>query len=124
MSETLLHACKNGSLAWLTAFNRGDAKGCAEQYSENCEMHARPFGIFKGRQAIEAFWQDLIDKGFCQVAYANVEWQPAQDGFVLNADWQMNKASGVIHKELWVLESDGHARLHFDDFEVQQVASA
>jgi hypothetical protein len=29
----------------------------------------------------------------------------------------MNKASGVIHKELWVLQEDGAAKLREDDFE-------
>ena len=30
---------------------------------------------------------------------------------------KMNKAQGVIHKELWVLQSDGTAKLREDDFE-------
>ncbi len=29
----------------------------------------------------------------------------------------MNKASGVIHKELWVLQPDGTAKLREDYFE-------
>jgi len=29
----------------------------------------------------------------------------------------MNKAGGVIHKELWVLQEDGNAKLREDDFE-------
>lgn len=117
-NNTIFQACQNASLAWLAAFNRGDAKACAEQYSEDCEMHARPFGVFKGRPAIQAFWQGLMDEGYKHVTYSHVEWLPAKDGFMLTAQWQMNKASGVIHKEYWVLESDGKARLHSDDFEV------
>ena len=30
----------------------------------------------------------------------------------------MNKASGVIHKELWVIQEDGSAKLREDHFEV------
>jgi len=29
----------------------------------------------------------------------------------------MNKTAGVIHKELWVLQADGSAKLRDDDFE-------
>jgi len=31
----------------------------------------------------------------------------------------MNNASGVVHKELWVLQADGNAKLREDDFEAQ-----
>lgn len=119
-TNTVLEACKRGINAWQTAFNHQDAKGCAEQYMENCVMDARPFGRFEGRQAIQAFWQGIIDQGFCDVAYTDVNWEPCgENGYILTSKWTMNKAFGVVHKELWVVESDGHARLASDDFEVQ-----
>lgn len=31
----------------------------------------------------------------------------------------MNKAFGVVHREHWVVQEDGHARLVSDYFEVQ-----
>jgi len=31
----------------------------------------------------------------------------------------MNKADGVIHKELWVLQADGTTKLREDDFEAR-----
>ena len=121
MSEQnkVLAACEEGIKAWQTAFNRHDAKGCAAQYSEECVMEAKPFGTFKGRAAIETFWQGIIDQGFKEVNYTEVDWQPMGDnGFLLSSKWTMNKAFGVVHKEHWALEADGKARLISDDFEV------
>ena len=120
MSNQVLEACKKGIAAWQTAFNNQDAQGCAAQYNEDCVMHARPFGTFEGREAIQAFWQDIIDQGFKDVDYTDVKWEEHQDGgYILTSSWTMNKAFGVVHREHWVVEADGNARLISDDFEVQ-----
>jgi ketosteroid isomerase-like protein len=120
MSNRVLEACKKGIAAWQTAFNNQDAQGCAAQYNEDCVMHARPFGTFEGREAIQAFWQGIIDQGFKDVDYTDVKWEEHQDGgYILTSSWTMNKAFGVVHREHWVVEEDGHARLISDDFEVQ-----
>ena len=115
----VLAACKAGISAWQNAFNSQDAKGCAAQYSEDCVMDAKPFGTFSGRKAIEEFWQGIIDQGFKDVDYTEVKWETEGDnGFLLSSKWTMNKAFGVVHKEHWVIEDDGKARLISDDFEV------
>ena len=120
MSNQVLEACKKGIAAWQTAFNNQDAQGCAAQYNEDCVMHARPFGTFEGREAIQAFWQGIIDQGFKDVDYTDVKWEEHQDGgYILTSSWTMNKAFGVVHREHWVVEEDGQARLISDDFEVQ-----
>ncbi|KDN27946.1 isochorismatase [Vibrio fortis] len=120
MSNQVLEACKKGIAAWQTAFNNQDAQGCAAQYNKDCVMHARPFGTFEGREAIQAFWQGIIDQGFKDVDYTDVKWEEHQDGgYILTSSWTMNKAFGVVHREHWVLEADGNARLISDDFEVQ-----
>lgn len=120
MSNQVLEACKKGIAAWQTAFNNQDAQGCAAQYNEDCVMHARPFGTFEGREAIQAFWQGIIDQGFKDVDYTDVKWEEHQDGgYILTSSWTMNKAFGVVRREHWVVEADGNARLISDDFEVQ-----
>ena len=120
MSNQVLEACKKGIAAWQTAFNSQDAAGCAAQYNETCIMHARPFGTFEGREAIQAFWQNIIDQGFKDVDYTDVKWEEHQDGgYILTSSWTMNKVFGVVHREHWVVEEDGQARLISDDFEVQ-----
>lgn len=118
--NTILKACQHSIAEWKKAFNSQDAAGCAAQYSENCVMEARPFGTFEGREAIQAFWQNIIDQGFADVAYSDEKWEAnGDDGYILSASWTMNKAFGVVHREHWVIESDGYARLASDDFEVQ-----
>jgi ketosteroid isomerase-like protein len=117
---TILDACKKGIAAWQEAFNSQNAEGCAAQYNEACTMIARPFGEFSGRADIQAFWQNIIDQGFKDVDYTDVEWTPeGENGYILSSSWTMNKAFGVVHREHWVVEEAGHARLISDDFEVQ-----
>lgn len=117
--NTTLDLCKAGISAWQQAFNNQDAAGCAAQYSEDCVMDAKPIGVFTGREAIQACWQNIIDQGFSDVTYSDVVWQASEDGgYILTSSWEMNKAFGVVHKEHWVVEADGKARLHSDSFEI------
>ncbi len=118
--EHILKMVEQASERWKNAFNNGDAAGCAAQYEADAVMHARPFGTFTGTEAITAFWQQLIDDGFSDVNYIEpiVEVLDEQSA-LLTSGWKMNKAHGVIHKELWILQADGSAKLREDDFEAQ-----
>ena len=117
---TVLNAVKKASAQWQSAFNSGDAAGCAAQYERNAVMHARPFGVFTGTTEIQKFWQKLIDDGFSGVEYMDSQIEIVDEtSAVLTANWKMNNARGVIHKELWVLQQDGTAKLREDDFEAQ-----
>ncbi|ELS02265.1 hypothetical protein Xen7305DRAFT_00019780 [Xenococcus sp. PCC 7305] len=116
----ILEAVNKASESWKLAFNSGDAAGCASQYEKDAVMHARPFGIFTGTEEIQGFWQKLIDDGFANVDYIEPNIEIVDEvSAVLTSGWKMNKAQGVIHKELWVLQSDGTAKLREDDFEAQ-----
>ena len=118
-TNNILDICKAGSQNWQRAFNQQDAAGCAAQYTEHSVMEARPFGVFKGREQIEQFWQGIIDQGFTDVDYSESEWEKSADeGYLLRSKWTMNKAFGLVHKEHWIVESDGQARLIYDEFEV------
>jgi ketosteroid isomerase-like protein len=119
-SAPILEAISRASSQWVAAFNSGDAAGCAAQYEKTATMHARPFGQYNGTSEIQSFWQNLINDGFSDVEYINIKTEIADDtSAVLSAEWKMNKASGVIHKELWVLQEDGTAKLREDDFEAR-----
>ncbi len=114
----VLAAVSQASEAWKAAFNAGDAAGCTAQYEDGATMHARPFGTFTGREEIRTFWQGLIDDGYSEVEYVETQIEVLNDtSAVLTSQWRMNKASGVIHKELWVIQADGSAKLREDDFE-------
>ncbi|WP_293266671.1 nuclear transport factor 2 family protein [Neptunomonas sp.] len=118
--KSTLEICEEGIRAWKQAFNKQDAAGCASQYMPHAVMDARPFGTFKGRDEIQAFWKNIMDQGFTDVEYSDVRWEPAEnEGYILRASWTMNKAFGVVHREHWIIDADGKARLSSDDFEVQ-----
>lgn len=117
--SVLLDAVKKASTQWQEAFNRSDAAGCAAQYETDAVMHARPFGTYTGTDEIHAFWLKLIDDGFADVAYINPKIEVLDEkSAIIRAGWTMNNAKGIIHKELWVLQPDGTAKLREDDFEV------
>lgn len=118
--KNILDLCKEGINAWQKAFNNQDAAGCAAQYTEDCIMEAKPLGVFNGREEILACWQNIIDQGFAHVEYSNIKWEAAEDGgYILTSSWEMNKAFGVVHREHWIVEQDGKARLKSDSFEIQ-----
>ncbi|XQW84825.1 nuclear transport factor 2 family protein [Thalassotalea piscium] len=118
--KNILDLCKEGISTWQKAFNSQNAAGCAAQYTEDCIMEAKPLGVFKGREEILGCWQNIMDKGFADVKYSNVKWEAAQDGgYILTSSWEMNKAFGVVHREHWIVEQDGKARLKSDSFEIQ-----
>lgn len=119
MSQQLLNAVKLASATWMQGFNTQNAALCAAQYSENAPMLARPFGEFVGTEAIQAFWQNLIDQGYADVEYTSPQYKVLDEKSVLlTTEWKMNKAYGVVHKEIWVLQADGTAKLVDDEFEV------
>ena len=118
--EQVLQAVNIASGKWKAAFNCGDYVDCAAQYEVDAVMNAMPFGQFKGREAIQAFWQQLLEDGFTDVDYVEPSIEVLdENSAVLKSGWKMNKAAGVITNELWVMQSDGTAKLREDDFEAQ-----
>lgn len=116
---------KKASELWKNAFNAGIAGDCAGQYTSNAIMHARPFGTFTGTKEITGFWQKLIDDGFANVEYIQPEFNVIDEqSVIVNSQWKMNHASGVIHKELWVKQKDGKFKLTEDDFEVLESSAS
>jgi len=118
--KLILDAVNVASSIWKDSFNTGNAAGCANQYEEHATMRAEPFGTYTGREEIQGFWQHLIDEGYSDVDYLNPELEVIDaSSAVLKSGWKMNKAGGVIHKELWVLQADGTAKLREDYFEAK-----
>ncbi|WDE05935.1 nuclear transport factor 2 family protein [Thalassomonas viridans] len=115
----ILAKVTQASETWKNAFNQGNAELCARQYTPGAVMRARPFGTFTGYEAIKAFWQDLIDKGFSDVNYIEPVYEVIDEqNVLLSSRWRMNNAGGVIHKELWQRQADGEFKLAQDEFEV------
>ncbi|WP_421782074.1 YybH family protein [Kiloniella litopenaei] len=120
MTTDLKTAVINASEKWKAAFNSGDAAGCAACYEADAVMVATPFGTYSGHSEIQSFWQNLIDNGFTDVDYLDPDITVLDDTSVLlTSGWKMNKAHGVITRELWVLQDDGTMALREDHFEAQ-----
>lgn len=120
MTQMMIRKTRDASRQWQRFFNEGDAAGCASLYEESAVMEAKPFGRFRGRAAIEAFWAKLIADGFADIAYIEPTIiTDGADAAILSSGWRMNKARGVITKERWVLQSDGSVLLREDAFEAQ-----
>ena len=118
MTNALITRTLDASKQWKTFFNQGNAAGCASMYEENAQMVAKPFGVYKGRQQVEMFWQELIEEGFADVSYLDPKVEPIdENSTVLTSRWTMNNAQGVISRELWVLQADGSMLLREDHFE-------
>ena len=114
----LKEAVSDASQQWQDAFNDGDARACAALYEEDAVMHAVPFGIYCGRETIQTFWRQLIEDGFSDITYLNTNIKIINEHqAVLTANWIMNKASGVIHKEMWGKQDDGSVKLSEDHFD-------
>lgn len=114
-------AVAKASRAWKDAFNAGDAAAATALYEDDAVMVVTPFGTYTGKKEILAFWTDLIQKGFDDVVYSDTSTTivSAKSARVA-ANWKMNKASGIITNELWVVQPDGQALLRLDHFEVAQ----
>ncbi len=111
-------AVDKASEMWKDGFNSGNAQQCASLYENDAVMEAKPFGVFTGHDQIRGFWQKLIDDGFTDVQYVGpVISVMDTHNAILTSDWKMNKASGTIHKEHWVIQADGSAKLREDSFE-------
>lgn len=94
------------SRAWVAAFNAGDARQCADTYIETALMETEPFGKFSGRDAIHAFWADLVQQGATRLQYHRPTLEAVDENMVrLSADWSMNIGHGRILRETWIREA-------------------
>ena len=120
MQQQLIAKTREASEQWQRSFNQGDASGCASMYEQQADMLAKPFGHYRGQKDIESFWQQLIDQGYTDIRYLEPKIEVIDDRTtVLSSDWAMNKAQGVITRELWVMQDDGQMRLREDHFEAK-----
>lgn len=119
LDKAVLIAVATASKNWKDAFNAGDAEAAAAMYEEHAVMVVKPFGIFKGRDEIQAFWNDIVSKGFDDVVYTHTVTTIIDESSArIESNWTMNNAYGQITNELWVIQEDGRALLREDHFEI------
>ena len=119
--NSVIEQVEKASRQWIKHFNSGELEDIVNAYTDQATMHAKPMGIFVGREQIREQWQTLLKSGFSNLEYQNIKIIPqSETEAVLSADWSMNHASGVITKELWRLQADAVWRLEEDHFEVKE----
>ncbi len=120
--EKTRSAVESASQAWIAAFNRGDTDTCADTYTEDATFEARPLADLRGREAIRAFWREVMegDPGTLRYENPNIHVLDA-DTAVLSSRWSMSRLGrGFITLERWERQQDGIWRLVEDRFEIRE----
>ena len=116
IEKEVLKASQN----WIANFNKGDTITVSEAYTKNALMVAKPFGTFKGKKAIEAFWTPFIKSGATDLKYTNTKIKVVtKNKAILSSDWKMNVGKGIITNETWI-KKGGIWKLSEDYFEVKE----
>lgn len=125
-SEPARGAVAAASMAFIEAFNRGDAEGCAHCYSVDATMEARPLADLRGRDAIRSFWQEVLDGDPGTLRYLDPYIHMLDERVaVLSSRWSMSRlGSGIITLERWEQQAGGNWRLVEDRFEIREQNSA
>jgi ketosteroid isomerase-like protein len=97
---------------------------CADTYTDDALLEAKPFGTFAGREAIRSFWMDLVANGARELNYERIQVVQLDENTVhVSAQWTMNIGGGFISLERWE-NRGGRWMLAEDRFEVLSSAVA
>ena len=105
---------------FMATFNRGDAAGLAALYTEDGQLMPPNAGTMTGREAVQGFWQAVMDMGVKKAAIITGEVEGHGDTavevyrFQLFGEGEQELDQGkfiVIWKQV-----DGQWRLHRDVF--------
>jgi uncharacterized protein (TIGR02246 family) len=80
--------------AWNEAFNRGDAKGLAAQYTENALLLPPTHNVIRGKAGVEQFFDGLFRAGISGHALELIEAEGDQRGIAAAARWTAKKREG------------------------------
>ena len=105
---------------FMAALNRGDAPGLAALYTENGQLLPPNSDFVTGRQAIQAFWQGVMDMGIKSVELEIVEVEgwgntayevgkctlQGEEGQVLDTGkyvviWKQEDEQWKLHRDIW-----------------------
>ncbi|MCT4582809.1 MAG: alpha/beta fold hydrolase [Flavobacteriales bacterium] len=112
------------SQTWISNFNKGNIKAIKKAYAKDAVMEAKPYGTYKGQEAIIQFWEPFIQSGASNLKYTNVKVRVVNSTkAIVSADWSMNVGSGLIINETWEKTNDKW-KLTKDFFEVNRELKA
>ncbi len=72
-------AIEAGGKQFADAINRGDAAAAAASYTEEARVLPPNGPMIVGREAIQNFWQDVIDAGISDLQFTTLEVGVARD---------------------------------------------
>ena len=103
---------------FMEAFNRWDAAGLADFYTENGQLLATGIDFVTGRAAIQEFWQAAMDRGRKTVKLETVEAEGHGDTAIEIGKYTLSwEAGNVMDKGKYVViwkQESGQWKLHRD----------
>jgi uncharacterized protein (TIGR02246 family) len=103
---------------FMAAFNRRDAAGLADFYTENGQLLPTGSDFVTGRAAIQAFWQASMDRGRKTVRLEIVEAEGHGDTAIEIGKYTLSwEAGNVIDRGKYVViwkQEGGQWKLHRD----------
>jgi uncharacterized protein (TIGR02246 family) len=105
---------------FMAAVKRGDAMGLAALYTENGQVLPPNSDFVTGRQAIQTFWQAVMDMGIKEAKLEIVEVEGHGDTAIEISTFALLGAEGqVLDKGKYIViwkQKDGQWKLHRDIF--------
>jgi len=117
MPNSLKDCVYRGASQWTDCFESKDPVGCALCYEETASLVVEPFGTFRGRKAIEEFWDDLTGDGYYDLRFVQQRLTVVDAAEVHRQGiWTMSKAYGSLIDQVWVVKGNGTALMARDHF--------
>jgi len=119
-SAKVRKAIEAANAEFMSLFSQGDAAGMAAAYTEGGQVLPPNGDAVTGKQAIQAFWQGIMDAGIKGVQLATVEAEGQGPTAYEVGRYTLSDASGEVvdtgkYVVIWKQE-DGHWKLHRDIF--------
>ncbi len=122
--EAIVAANKN----FMATFNRGDAAGMAALYTGNGQVLPPNSDFVTGKQAIQMFWQAIMDMGIKTAKLETVEVEDHGDTTIEVSTYTLQGEEGQVLDQgkyivIWKQEAD-QWKLHHDIFNSSMPAPA
>ncbi len=113
---------------FMATFSRGDAAGMAALYTENGQVLPPNSDFVTGKQAIQTFWQALMDMGIKTAKLETVEVENHGDTAIEVSTYTLQGEEGQVLDQgkyivIWKQEAD-QWKLHHDIFNSSMPAPA
>jgi uncharacterized protein (TIGR02246 family) len=111
---------------FAAAFSRGDAAGLAALYTEHGQILPPNSEFVTGQQAVQAFWQAIIDMGITGAQLVTAEVEGHGDTAIEIGQFTLTDEGGrALDKGKYIViwkQEDGQWKLHRDIFNTSMPA--